>query len=82
MTRLHTATRHRVASNDRVQMPAGNGLVRQGLKHCRVCDQDLPVVKFYQDRKTGRPISKCKDCRRRIARTYYQEVAKTRRSAA
>jgi hypothetical protein len=82
MTRQHTATRHRVVNNDRVRLPAGQGLVRQGVKHCHACDRDLPVAKFYEDRKTGRPISKCKDCRRRIARTYYQEVAKPRRAAA
>jgi hypothetical protein len=81
MTRQHTATRRRVVNDDRVQMPAEPGMVRPGIKHCHACGRDLPASRFYRDRTNGRPISKCKDCRREIARNYYHDVAKTRGAA-
>lgn len=41
---------------------------RQGLRRCPCCGRLLTTDDFYVNARTGRPDSRCKDCRREASR--------------
>lgn len=40
-------------------------------KMCPKCKNELPLVDFYINKKTGQPYPRCKECRKRARREYY-----------
>ena len=48
--------------------PAGEREPANRLRQCPCCGRRLPLSAFYINVRTGRPDSRCKDCRREASR--------------